>query len=266
MALSMTSAPSANQWLAHPRPNPEAKLRLFCFPYAGGGTTSFQFWSKSLPRTIEVCPVQLAGRGNRVRESPAMRLLPLVEDLAAGLVPFLDKPFAFFGHSMGAMIAFELTRFLRREGEALPAHLFLSGSSAPQYPVPKRHIYDLPERELLEELRRLNGTPKEVLDNPELMQLMLPIIRADFAVCQTYIAPEELPLDCPVTVFGGLQDVDVTREGLSAWREQTTGAFSLWMLQGDHFFLHTSQGKLHEVISQVLHRIEGRFTAGAGAA
>lgn len=264
MNLTMTSATPANQWLALPRPNPEAKLRLFCFPYAGGGATSFQFWSKSLPRTVEVCPIQLPGRGNRVKESPATRLLPLVEDVAAGLVPFLDKPFAFFGHSMGAMIAFELTRLLRREGEALPAHLFLSGSSAPQYPVPQRHIYDLPEPELLEELRRLNGTPKEVLENPELMQLMLPIIRADFAVCQTYVAPEELPLDCPVTVFGGLQDVDVTREGLSAWRQQTTAPFSLWMLQGDHFFLHTSQGKLHEVISQVLHRIDGRFAGGAG--
>ena len=255
--MNSRSAIPANQWLALPRPSPDAKVRLFCFPYAGGGTTSFQFWSKSLPRMVEVCPVQLPGRGNRVNEPPATRLLSLVEDLAAGLVPFLDKPFAFFGHSMGAMIAFELTRLLRREGEALPAHLFLSGSSAPQYPVPKRHIYDLPEPELLEELRRLNGTPKQVLENPELMQLMLPILRADFAVCETYIAREELPLDCPVTVFGGLQDVDVTREGLSAWRQQTTAPFSLWMLQGDHFFLHKSQGKLHEVISQVLHQIFG---------
>jgi medium-chain acyl-[acyl-carrier-protein] hydrolase len=188
-----------------------------------------------------------------------------VEEVAAGLLPFMDKPFAFFGHSMGAMIAFELARRLRRTGGSLPVHLFLSGSGSPHHPTLERHIYDLPEPELLEELRRLNGTPKGALDNPELMQLLLPVIRADFAVCQTYVAAEEPPLECPLTVFGGLQDTDVTRESLTAWRQQTTGSFSLWMLQGDHFFLHASQAKLHEILYEALADMTDRLPAGAGS-
>jgi medium-chain acyl-[acyl-carrier-protein] hydrolase len=248
----MTGTHAPSRWLAFHRTNPAAKLRLFCFPYAGGGAALFQPWAKSLPRTVEVCPVQPPGRGDRLREPAFTSLGPLVQAVAEGLLPYLNKPFAFFGHSMGTLISFELARLLRREGRAQPAHLFLSGSNAPQLPSMNRPIYNLPEPELVAELRRLNGTPQEVLEHPELMQLMLPIIRADMAVCQTYSYAAEPPLDCSVSAFGGLQDVEVPREGVRAWHSQTNSSFTMWMLEGDHFFLHRSLPQMLRIISQTL--------------
>ncbi len=174
-------------WLRSPKPNPQASLRLFCFPYVGGGALIFRTWPNSLPATAEVCPVELPGRGTRLKETPFTRLLPLVQALAQALLPHLDKPFAFFGHSMGALISFELTRQLRRLYGLVPLHLFVSAHRAPQLPDPDPPIHTLPEAEFMEELRCLNGTPKEVLEQPELMELMLPILRADFALCETYI-------------------------------------------------------------------------------
>ena len=242
-------------WLAHYKPNANAKLRLFCFPYAGGSAMLFQSWSKSLPRTVEVCPVQPPGRGDRLREQPFTRLQPLVQAAAESLRPFLDDmPFAFFGHSMGAMISFELARLLRREGRAQPQQLFLSGSNAPQLAPQSgstgRHIHNLPAPELIEELRRLNGTPREVLDHPELMELLLPIIRADMAVCETYTYTPEPPLDCAISAFGGLQDLEVPREGVRAWHSQTRSSFAMWMFEGDHFFLHQALPQMLRIVSE----------------
>jgi medium-chain acyl-[acyl-carrier-protein] hydrolase len=190
-----------------------------------------------------------------MRENPFTNLFELVAVAAPVLAPYMDCPFAFFGHSMGAMISFELARYLRKTGRKEPSHLFLSGCRAPQLAHTRAVTYDLPEPELVEDLRRLKGTPAEVLGHPELLQLMLPLLRADFAITQTYRYAEDAPLSCPLTIFGGLEDDEATRENLSPWREHTTGAFSLHMLPGDHFFLHTSQDLLFEVIGQELGRI-----------
>jgi medium-chain acyl-[acyl-carrier-protein] hydrolase len=247
---------SNSVWINCQKPNPAADMRLFCFPYAGGGAGVFREWPKQLPATVEVCAVKLPGRGTRLHEPAYTSLPPLVEAIAEGLAPHLrDKPFAFFGHSMGALVGFELARLLRGRGEPSPAHLFVSGSRAPHLPTPRPHIYALPEAELIEELRRLGGTPREVLEHPELMQLMLPIIRADFSVCQTYAHREGPPLDCPVTAFGGLQDEDIEREHVAAWRRQTTSTFSARMLPGDHFFLHTAQPQLLTAVAGELYRL-----------
>lgn len=246
MLLTETKTP----WLVHHKPNANAKLRLFCFPYAGGSGMSFQSWSRNLPRTVEVCPVQPPGRGDRLREQPFTRLESLVQAAAEHLRPYFDMPFAFFGHSMGALISFELARLLRREGRDQPRHLFVSGSNAPQLSSTDRPIHDLPTAELIEELRRLNGTPREVLEHPELMALMLPIIRADMAVCETYAYKPEPPLDSAVSAFGGLQDLEVPREGVRAWETQTTTSFAMWMFEGDHFFLHHAQPQMLRIISE----------------
>lgn len=211
---------------------------------------SFQSWSRNLPRTVEVCPVQPPGRGDRLREQPFTRLESLVQAAAEHLRPYFDMPFAFFGHSMGALISFELARLLRREGRDQPRHLFVSGSNAPQLSSTDRPIHDLPTAELIEELRRLNGTPREVLEHPELMALMLPIIRADMAVCETYAYKPEPPLDSAVSAFGGLQDLEVPREGVRAWETQTTTSFAMWMFEGDHFFLHHAQPQMLRIISE----------------
>ncbi|MBD6618340.1 thioesterase [Komarekiella sp. 'clone 1'] len=247
----MTTRPLFN-WLTCPRPNPQANLRLFCFPYAGGGASTFRTWSKSLPGTVEVCPVELPGRGSLMRLLPLTRLEPLVKAIASELIPYLDKPFAFFGHSMGGLISFELTRLLRSQYNLNPFHLFISARLAPQIPLTKPPLHTLPEPELLEELRNFNGTPEAVLENQALMELFLPILRADFAVVETYVYTQEPPLECPITVFGGLQDQEVSYEALQAWRQQTIAAFSLQMFDGAHFFIHSEQAALLKSIAKEL--------------
>jgi medium-chain acyl-[acyl-carrier-protein] hydrolase len=245
---------NSNPWVACDEHESATKLRLFCFPYAGSGATIFQSWQGCLPHTIEVCPVNLPGRERRWHETPFTNLLSLVESLAPHLKPYLDKPFAFFGHSMGALMSFELARLLRKEKWPQPVHLFVSGNSAPQLESTVPPLYNLPEPDLVTELRRLNGTPKAVLDNPELRQLILPIIRADFEICQTYVYRDGPPLESPITALCGTQDEDVSPEALDAWRQQTASAFSLHRLEGDHFFLHAAQQQLLKIIYDELSR------------
>jgi medium-chain acyl-[acyl-carrier-protein] hydrolase len=202
---------------------------------------------------VEVCPVQLPGHESRLREPAFDRLGSLVDALVPELLPLLDRPFAFFGHSMGAMIGFETARRLRARKVVGLQHMFVSGRRAPQLP-PKgeRRTYDLPEAEFIEELGRLNGTPREVLEHPELLELVLPILRADFAICQTYAYTPGEPLNIPITALGGLEDQDVSRTSLEGWREQTSGPFTLHMLPGDHFFVHSERARICRRLSDEL--------------
>ena len=249
----MSSTSTFDTWVSWRSPNPQASLRLFCFPYAGGAALPFRTWPDSLPIAIELCPVELPGRGKRITSVPFTRLQLLVQAIAIALLPYLDKPFAFFGHSMGGLVSFELARLLHKNYGKSPVHLFVSGNRAPQVPDPDPPIHALPEPEFLEELRRLNGTPAAVLENAELMQLLLPAIRADFAVVETYAYTPEPSLDCPITAFGGLQDREVSCDDLKGWQEQTNAAFSLHMLPGDHFFLQSAQPLLLQSLSQELY-------------
>ena len=248
----MTTATALDSWITCRKPIPQARLRVFCFPYAGSGVSIFRAWSDSLPAEVEVCPVQLPGRGTRLMEPPFTRLSPLIQALAQALFPLMDKPFAFFGHSLGALVSFELARQLRRQYAVQPVRLFISADRAPQIPNRDPPIHNLPEGEFLVELRRLNGTPREVLEDEELRQIMLPLLRADFAVYETYGYSTEPPLNCPISAFGGLQDHRVSRGDLEAWREQTSVSFSLRMFPGDHFFLNTTQPPLLGALSQEL--------------
>ena len=243
---------NTNPWINCPKPNPQARLRLFCFPYAGTGASTFRTWSDQLPPDIEVCPVQLPGREKRLSEPLFTHLSPLVKILALILLPYLDRPFAFFGHSMGALVSFELTRKLRHHKAPSPMHLFVSGRRAPQIPNPDPPIHQLPDNAFVGELRRYNGTPEAVLQNPELRSLFLPILRADLAINETYTYISEAPLDCPISAFGGLQDKEVSRKELDAWRDQTNTTFSLSMFPGDHFFLKREPDALWQAISQSL--------------
>src|SRR5215208_1692201 len=235
-------------WLTVLKPQREATLRLFCFPYAGGGSTIFRQWAPYLPETIELYAVQFPGRESRMREPALTDLCTLVEELARAIMPFLDRPYAFFGHSMGALVAFELARRLSDERGPAPIHLLLSGRSAPQLPITDRAIYNLPEPEFIEEVRHLNGTRGEVLAHPDLKHIVLPLLRADFAVCQTYRYEPAPPLQCRITALGGLQDEWTTRESLDAWREQTSSTFNLRMFPGNHFFIEQSLTQLLRII------------------
>jgi len=252
LAKVKPSASPAERWLAYREVNPRARLRLFCFPYAGGGASAYRGWAALLPADVEVCPVQLPGRESRLREPAFDRLEPLIQALLEALQPHLGLPFAFFGHSMGAMLSFELARELRRRGGPLPLHLFVSGRRAPQVPAREENIHDLPEPEFLAKLRELNGTPEEVLQHAELMRLLIPVLRADFAVNETYVFRPEEPLDLGISAFGGLGDEEVSREDIVGWSEHARRAFRLRMLPGDHFFLHGARDLLTESLARDL--------------
>lgn len=232
-----------NPWIAHARPSDSARLRLFCFPYAGGNAGVYRSWADRMPAGVEVLPVELPGRASRFRDPLCRTAQEVVERATAGLEPYFDRPFAFFGHSMGSLIAFELARHLRKraaegDGTGEPVWIFASARRAPQCPSREEPVYDLPDPQLLDKLRDLNGTPEEALQHPELMQMMLPLLRADFQISDVYELAEEEPLGCPISAFGGLGDTEVTREDLQAWAEHTRGRFSLRMFPGDHFFLN----------------------------
>jgi medium-chain acyl-[acyl-carrier-protein] hydrolase len=232
--------------------------KLFCFPYAGGSAAIYRDWGNKLPSGIEVRAVQLPGHGHRLNEPLFTSVEPLVEFLAEELKPDLQGSFALFGHSMGAIISFELAELLRRRNRPGPSHLFLSGRPCPHRTEKEKSTYNLPEREFIEELRRMQGTPNEVLEHPELMAVLGPILRADLEICQTYeYQPRPQPqLDCPITAFGGLQDEEVSREQLDGWREYTASFFAVRMLAGNHFFLHNS-ALLLRMIAQDLRPVPG---------
>jgi medium-chain acyl-[acyl-carrier-protein] hydrolase len=253
----MSQQAGANRWFRALHLRPRCRARLFCFPYAGGSDAAFRAWSEHLAPDVEVYPALLPGRGARIFEPPLTRISTIVEHLAAAARPLLDRPFAFFGHSMGALIAFELARLLRAEAGVEPSHLFAAGSRAPRIPDPDPTVYDRPDAEFIEHLRRLNGTPSDVLEHPELMALMLPLLRADFEAVETYRYEEGRPLGCRVSAYGGLRDLAVAREHLDGWREQTTGDFVLRMFDGDHFFIHQSALQLLRVLNRELGQIEG---------
>ncbi len=249
----MSTATRSSSVVDFEKPGPRVRVRLFCFPYAGGGASVFRNWGSALPAEIHLCPVHIPGRGNRFTEPSHTRAEALVESLAEELEPYMDIPYAFFGHSMGAMVGFELTRRLRDLERRLPEQLLVSGRRAPQFPSDKRPLHSLPEEEFQEELRNLNGTPDEILQHPELMELFAPILRADFELCETYRYVQGAPLDIPISAFGGLEDPDVTREHLTGWKEQTRGPFRLRMFPGGHFFLHGArQSLVHAVAEDVM--------------
>jgi medium-chain acyl-[acyl-carrier-protein] hydrolase len=247
----MSSLFTANPWLSGVRPNPRARLRLFCFPNAGAGASVFRGWQDLLP-LVQVCPVQLPGRETRLAEAAFTRIEPLVQALTEGLRPELGEPFAFLGHSMGGLLAFELAHQLRQAGAAGPLHLVVAGRPAPHMPRKLPQMHDLPDDEFRKELRELGGTPPAVLEHEELMQLLLPVLRADFTVCETYRCPARPPLACPLSAFGGREDDTVPEEDLAGWRQYTTGPFALHILPGDHFFLHTSRARFVELLAGAL--------------
>lgn len=246
--VGQTTRQEDNAWIVRPQPRADARFRLFCLPYAGAGASIFDTWQDQLPDEIETCLIQLPGRENRIGETPFTRLKPLIQTLVPLLKPHLELPFAFFGHSMGALVSFELIRELRRQNCPLPTHLFVSASRAPGLPDLDPPIHRLPDARLIEKIRQLGGTPEAVLQDTELLEQYLPTLRADFAILETYFYANEDPLNFSITAFGGLEDNKVSQAELAAWQQQTQAEFSLNMFSGGHFFLHKAQSELIKVI------------------
>ncbi|HEY2912116.1 MAG TPA: alpha/beta fold hydrolase [Candidatus Angelobacter sp.] len=241
-----------SQWIPARRTNLNASVRLFCFPYAGGNESAYRHWQQKLPENIEVLPVQLPGRGSRLKEPPYSELRPLVRSASEALAAEMKKPFALFGHSMGALIAFELARELRKQHGIQPVHLFISAKCSPRQSPEDPAVGQLPDAELIEVLERYEGTPRDLLNDAELMRLVLPVIRADMALCNSYVYEPGPPLECPITVFGGLEDHVCGRACLEPWQDHTKGRFTLRMLPGGHFFINTWAVPVFEVIWQEL--------------
>ncbi len=247
-----------NPWFRrYPAAEPPA-ARVIGFHHAGGSASLFRTWSRSLPAWLETVGVQLPGREDRLGEVPLRSISRVVEELERRVEPFFDVPVYFFGHSMGALIAFELTRALRRSSRPSPAHLFLSGRWAAHWRDPVPPLSMLPRDEFLEAVRRFEGTAPEVFAHPELLDLVLPVLRADFELCESYRYVDEAPLDTPVTAFGGLADAAVPAASVEQWSAQTAAAFRLRLFPGGHFFVRSAQAALLADISSTVAETAGR--------
>jgi surfactin synthase thioesterase subunit len=229
-------------------------LRLFCFPWAGGGTLAYRGWREPLAELAQVVPVRLAGRESRASEPALESMDTLVAELLAATRPYLDTPYAFFGHSMGAIVAFELTRALRAAGLPLPRMLVASGARAPRFRAHHKPVPEPALRDFIEELRRLDGFPPSILNNPELMKLALPALLSDARLYRHYGYTPDAPLDLPVCAYGGDGDPNVTTEHLDAWREITTGAFERIEFPGGHFYLESARNQLLHALRSALRR------------
>jgi medium-chain acyl-[acyl-carrier-protein] hydrolase len=229
-----------SRWIICRRPHPAPRVRLFCFPYAGGGASTFSRWPEFLPEGVELNAIQLPGHETRIGDSPYQDLASLIEDLKRVLEPSFSRPFALLGHSMGALISYELARSIRREFDIQAAGLFLSGLRALQIPSPDLPLHSLEKSEFLRQLQSRYGMPASLLQASELVELFLPLLRANFKMCETYVYTPEPPLECPLSIFGGLQDARISRQDLAAWKLQTTKAVRLRMIEGNHYFFEHS--------------------------
>ena len=233
--------PQKDRWLVCPRPNPRAAIRLFLFPYAGGSPTAFNKWPAEFSDNIEINIIHYPGRGSRFSEAPIKEFDVLVRGIHHAVLPLLDKPFIFFGHSMGGMIAFELARQLRQHNLPQPQILFVSACGAPQLPGSNLPIHSMPDSEFIRSLHKLNGLPADVINNSELMQLLIPALRADFEAVENYkYSFNEDQLECPIIAFGGNDDTHVSPERLEGWAAQTSASFRSQYFSGDHFFINTA--------------------------
>jgi medium-chain acyl-[acyl-carrier-protein] hydrolase len=244
--------PAKDPWIQRPLPRPHARLRLLLLPHAGGAASTFRGWADALPAEVEVCPVQLPGRENRMAERAFTSVPPLVEALAAALERWRDLPYAVFGHSNGALIGFELARLVRRTGTPGPVHLFASGRRAPDVPARHPPVWTLTDDGFLEQLKELGGMPREILEHPELLALLLPLLRADMTLADTYAYADEPPLSLPITTFGGIDDTKATRDDVEAWARHTTAPFAMHVFAGDHFFIFSQREPLLRVLSEAL--------------
>lgn len=227
-----------SSWFTRVRPRPDAAIRLFCFPHAGGAASSYFHWPAALDG-IDVLAVQPPGREGRLPEPPIADMPTLLERLVAAIEPHLDRPCMFFGHSMGSLVAFELARELRSRGLRTPERLYVSGRRSPTLPSREPPLHVLPDGELAAELnRRFGGLPAAILAEPELMALFLPVIRADLTVLERHEFRPDPVLDLPVTALGGEDDARAAEADLAAWRALTSSGFALRRFPGGHFYLH----------------------------
>jgi medium-chain acyl-[acyl-carrier-protein] hydrolase len=239
-----------SQWLEGVYMQTNASLRVFALPYAGGNAYAYRSWQTEMPEGIQLCPIQLPGRGGRLRESPYTRMEKLIPDLGEALAPYCDVPFALWGHSMGGLISYELTHYLLRAHGVEPQLLALSGCTAAHLRTCSRVIYNLSDDSLINELSEYGGSPREVLANREMMAHLLPTLRADIELVQTYRFDPRPLLKCRVHAFAGAEDKGDSVDNVRCWSALTSGPFELSILTGGHFFIASDRS----TFSACLHR------------
>jgi len=246
--INNPNAARASKWFPYGSPAPGDRLRLFCIPHAGGGASAYRAWALAPPPGVAVYPIQLPGRESRFQETLFLDLRALLGELTADLGEFLDVPFAFFGHSMGAIITYE---WARSTAGSEMRHLFVSGRRAPHLPNRGRPLYDLSDESLIEELRRMEGVPENILNNDEWRRTSLPILRADFTMMDTYSWAPAAPLSIPISAVGGTQDPNVAIDEIHGWSRHTP-RFRMHLLPGGHFFLRDASAAVLDLVSREL--------------
>jgi medium-chain acyl-[acyl-carrier-protein] hydrolase len=244
-------------WFSIAVPKPDAPLRLFCLPFAGGGASIYVPWARSLAaHAVELCAIQPPGRENRLSDAPFTAMAPLVDALASAMEPLLDRPYALLGHSMGASVAFELAHELRARGRSLPRHLFAAAALAPDVADEDEplHVIAGDHAFVTAVARRFGGVPQAVLDHAELRSMIAPALRADLMIHESHEYVPRKPLDADITAYGGSDDAKVGAAALEQWRAHTARAFASRVFEGDHFFLQSARDA---VLDDVLARLRG---------
>lgn len=247
----------ASRWIAGDAgvSTDSATVRLFCFAHAGGGAAAYRPWRQALAPGVDVRPVVLPGRESRVRELPYRRVEQLLDPLCEALEPYLDRPYAFFGHSLGSILAYEVARRLSAGPGRGPELLVVSGRRAPRLPTERRLFSTLPDEDFLAALGGLGGTPPEVLGEAQLLQMLLPTLRADFELNESYRTLPGPRLRCPVAAYMGADDPEVGPGELLAWQGETAGEFTLRVFPGGHFYLKDEGAGVLGALRQDLARV-----------
>lgn len=238
------------KWFMIPERKSDAKFRLFCFPFAGSGPSVFFKWVNDIDSNIELVAVQLPGREKRLSEPVLYKMDSILEELVPAIIPLLGKPFFFFGHSMGAILAYELVRWLHKNNQKLPLKIYLSGRRAPHLSEKDHPIHNLPDKQFIAKIREYGGLPGEILDNKAFLDFYLPILKADFSVVETYQYKNLPRVNVPFCAMGGDKDLLADVDEIKAWQELTAGDFNYYIIPGNHFFLIDAQKDLINILNK----------------
>jgi len=238
-------------WYLEYKKNPDATIRLFCFHHSGGGASAYYPWADYLLPKIEMIAIQLPGRESRFTEPLNNNLRDITAKLSDGFAIYKDKPFFVFGHSLGALISFEFIKSIHQLYSLSPRHMIVSATKAPHLPFRMKHLSQLDDKALKEELKNYNGIDERILNNDELLDLFLPIIKNDFSIYEHYNFLESMSIPCDILAISGDQDQTVSPKEILAWAQYTEGKFEHISFPGKHFFIKDHQKKILEMINQI---------------
>jgi len=231
----------------------EPKITLYCLPYAGGRALSYRDFQAHVSNLILIKPLELPGRGKRVREALLTDSEAMIDDLF-DQVQNDGQAYAIYGHSLGTLLAYLLTQRIISAGLPAPRHLFLSGGKAPSVLNAQPPKYKLPKAEFINCVKRLGGIAREILEEPELIDFFEPILRADFQALETYVYHPTTPFDIPMTILHGLADIEIAYQDLLAWQQETRQPIAIKVFQGGHFFIFDHLAQLGQLFNQALIR------------